>query len=165
MLSVVFDFCEQCDHHEIPIISNNSIINNTFAINFTSLLNIDDQEASESYDDSFALMEDYVSEEDSLEDDGHKVTPASSEELQAKEDDDEDSDFGFLATRARWSYAPGFIERMCRNECQAHAKPFGRLIGTKCQCYCPLVKNTFYTCFYIYNFVSENNVVYIFINP
>ncbi|CAL8095214.1 unnamed protein product [Orchesella dallaii] len=49
------------------------------------------------------------------------------------------TDYSFATNdRARWSYAPGFIERKCLKKCKKEGKPFGRLLATKCTCFCPL---------------------------
>lgn len=135
------------EHHEIPILSNNTDINNSFTVssflNYTAtLFNLQNGlDADDSYDDSVGIMDDYIDgEETALSDDGHDVTDTSRTSLESLDEDDEDSDFNFLANRGRWSYLPKFVEKMCREECNMKGKPFGRLLGTTCQCYCPLVK-------------------------
>lgn len=148
---------KQAEHHEIPIISNYTTLNNTFTVtqflNFSGMsMEMDNEMNEELYDDGVALMEDYEEGETNFNDYNPQMDEPSVRDLSDEgedDDEDEDSDFKFMTTRARWSYAPGFVERMCRKECRQHGKPFGRLLGVRCQCYCPLVSKSMITINYL----------------
>lgn len=77
--------------------------------------------------------------------------------LDLENDEDDDADFKEeleYGKKARWSYAPAFAETICRAKCRENDKPFGRLLGTRCQCLCPLVINLVMISTY-YNMVSS----------
>lgn len=67
------------------------------------------------------------------------------------DDDDEGLNFDELnkainmnSRQARWSYWTQVGEHVCAANCRQYGKPFGRLVGARCQCLCPVVSVTIF---------------------